>query len=224
MKPWSTPLSNHHLNTNHLHLDKNLTIHKPRLLLILMRQKQGTCCQERRRGSLDSEDEAAENSSKQGRNLQKDESEVFETPKQGKSSGETDISPQGLEAAETLAEALNVIMVFEDVVLDFQQYIKSTSEKSSYGREHVSANQREGKEIGKNKAEEELKMRRREELKRHDELATKKIARGHGKVYGYGYKERSRKRTGCRASKKIFQKLKLTREDVSIPNEMDKSQ
>ncbi|GKA28250.1 ribonuclease H-like domain-containing protein [Tanacetum coccineum] len=178
----------------------------------------------RRRGSLDSEDEAAENSSKQGRNLQKDESEVFETPKQGKSSGETDISPQGLEAAETLAEALNVIMVFEDVVLDFQQYIKSTSEKSSYGREHVSANQREGKEIGKNKAEEELKMRRREELKRHDELATKKIARGHGKVYGYGYKERSRKRTGCRASKKIFQKLKLTREDVSIPNEMDKSQ
>ncbi|GKF70758.1 hypothetical protein Tco_0203815, partial [Tanacetum coccineum] len=41
----------------------------------------------------DSEDEAAENSSKQGRNLQKDESEVFETPKQGKSLGETDISP-----------------------------------------------------------------------------------------------------------------------------------
>ncbi|GJR42989.1 putative ribonuclease H-like domain-containing protein [Tanacetum coccineum] len=57
----------------------------------------------------DSEDEAAENSSKQGRNLQKDESEVFETPKQGKSSGETDISPQGLEAAKTLAEALSQI-------------------------------------------------------------------------------------------------------------------
>ncbi|GJW56939.1 hypothetical protein Tco_0103670 [Tanacetum coccineum] len=57
----------------------------------------------------DSEDEAAKNSSKQGRNLQKDESEVFKTPKQGKSSGETDISPQGLEAAETLAEALSQI-------------------------------------------------------------------------------------------------------------------
>ncbi|GJU43934.1 retrovirus-related pol polyprotein from transposon TNT 1-94 [Tanacetum coccineum] len=57
----------------------------------------------------DSEDEAAKNSSKQGRNLQKDESEVFETPKQGKSSGETDISPQGLEAAKTLAEALSQI-------------------------------------------------------------------------------------------------------------------
>ncbi|GJV45591.1 hypothetical protein Tco_1430127 [Tanacetum coccineum] len=44
-----------------------------------------------------------------GRNLQKDKSEVFETPKQGKSSGETDISPQGLEAVETLAEALSQI-------------------------------------------------------------------------------------------------------------------
>ncbi|GJU93371.1 hypothetical protein Tco_1318127 [Tanacetum coccineum] len=44
-----------------------------------------------------------------GRNLQKDESEVFETPKQGKSLGETYISPQGLEAAETLAEALSQI-------------------------------------------------------------------------------------------------------------------
>ncbi|GJR83033.1 hypothetical protein Tco_0153818 [Tanacetum coccineum] len=32
---------------------------------------------------------------------EENESEVFETPKQGKSSGETDISPQGLEAAET---------------------------------------------------------------------------------------------------------------------------
>ncbi|GKA98890.1 hypothetical protein Tco_0826827 [Tanacetum coccineum] len=57
----------------------------------------------------DSEDEAAKNSSKQGRNLQKDETKVFETPKQDKSSGETDISPQGLEAAETLAEALSQI-------------------------------------------------------------------------------------------------------------------
>ncbi|GJU06129.1 retrovirus-related pol polyprotein from transposon TNT 1-94 [Tanacetum coccineum] len=40
---------------------------------------------------------------------QKMESEVFETPKQGKSSGETEISPQGLEAAETLAEVLSQI-------------------------------------------------------------------------------------------------------------------
>ncbi|GKE77285.1 hypothetical protein Tco_1543405, partial [Tanacetum coccineum] len=37
------------------------------------------------------------------------DSEDEATPKQGKSSGETDISPQGLEAAETLAEALSQI-------------------------------------------------------------------------------------------------------------------
>ncbi|GKB01482.1 hypothetical protein Tco_0829526 [Tanacetum coccineum] len=64
------------------------------------------------------EDEDAENSSKQGRNLQeegldemvrsimKDKSEDFETPTQGKTSGEADISPEGLEAAETLAKVL----------------------------------------------------------------------------------------------------------------------
>ncbi|GJW03226.1 hypothetical protein Tco_1562082 [Tanacetum coccineum] len=66
----------------------------------------------------DSEDEDAENSSKQGRNLQeegldemvrsimKEKSEEFETPTQGKTSGEADISPEGLEAAETLAKVL----------------------------------------------------------------------------------------------------------------------
>ncbi|GJS99320.1 putative ribonuclease H-like domain-containing protein [Tanacetum coccineum] len=66
----------------------------------------------------DSEDEYAKNSSKQGRNLQeegldemvrsimKKKSEEFETPTQGKTSGEADISPEGLEAAETLAKFL----------------------------------------------------------------------------------------------------------------------
>ncbi|GKC05642.1 hypothetical protein Tco_0997252 [Tanacetum coccineum] len=120
----------------------------------------------------DSEDEAAKNSSKQGRNLQKDESEVFETPKQGKSLGETNISPQGLEAAETLAEVLSQIKTkrrnvktgvrrrldAEDVSTDFQDVstgfeevstgftdIKSASEKVSSGGEHV--NQREGKAV-----------------------------------------------------------------------------
>ncbi|GJT15008.1 hypothetical protein Tco_0873714 [Tanacetum coccineum] len=167
----------------------------------------------------DSEDEAAENSSKQGRNLQKDESEVFETPKQGKSSGETDISPQGLEAAETLAEALSQIKTkrrnvktgvrrrldaedvstgFEDVSTGFTD-IKSASEKVSSGGEHVSASQREGKavleetpqtkrtkkqireeqaslaEIARIQAEEEAENARREELKRQDELAAKRL-------------------------------------------------
>ncbi|GJV18025.1 hypothetical protein Tco_1363348 [Tanacetum coccineum] len=167
----------------------------------------------------DSEDEAAENSSKQGRNLQKDELEVFETPKQGKSSGETYISPQGLEAAETLAEALSQIKTkrrnvktgvrrrldaedvstgFEDVSIGFTN-IKSASEKVSSGGEHVSASQIEGKavleetprtkrtkkqlreeqaslaEIARIQAEEEAKNARREELKRQDELAAKRL-------------------------------------------------
>ncbi|GJV90587.1 hypothetical protein Tco_1538400 [Tanacetum coccineum] len=63
----------------------------------------------------DSEDEDAKNSSKHGRylqeeglnemvrNIMKDKSEVFKTPTQGKTSGEADISPEGLEAAKTLA-------------------------------------------------------------------------------------------------------------------------
>ncbi|GKA19240.1 hypothetical protein Tco_0699155, partial [Tanacetum coccineum] len=42
----------------------------------------------------DSEDEEVENSSKQGRNLQKDMSKGYETPKQGITSGDMDISPQ----------------------------------------------------------------------------------------------------------------------------------
>ncbi|GJW84347.1 hypothetical protein Tco_0157492 [Tanacetum coccineum] len=188
----------------------------------------------------DSEDGAAENSSKQRRNLQKDKLEVFETPKQGKSSGETDISPQGLEVAKTLAEALSQIKTnrrnvktgvrrrldAEDVSTGFTEVstgftevstgftedstgftdvstgftdIKSASEKVSSGGEHVSASQREDKavleethqtkrtkiqireeqaslaEIARIQAEEEAKNARREELKRQDELAAKRL-------------------------------------------------
>ncbi|GJU02019.1 hypothetical protein Tco_1112357 [Tanacetum coccineum] len=122
------------------------------LLLILMRQTQGTY-----------------------------ESEVFETHKEGKSSGETDISPQGLEAAKTLAEALSQIKTkrrnvktgvrrrldaedvstsfedistgFEDVSTSFEDVstgfteIMFASEKVSSGGEHVSTSQREGKAV-----------------------------------------------------------------------------
>ncbi|GKA12496.1 hypothetical protein Tco_0692042 [Tanacetum coccineum] len=55
----------------------------------------------------DSEDEEVSNSSKQGRNLQKDKSEGYETPKEGTTTGDMDISPQGLEAAETLSQIKN---------------------------------------------------------------------------------------------------------------------
>ncbi|GKF52031.1 hypothetical protein Tco_0148498 [Tanacetum coccineum] len=148
----------------------------------------------------DSEDEAAENSSKQGRNLQKDESEVFETPKQGKSLGETDISPQGLEAAETLAEALSQIKTkrrnvktgvrrrldaedvstgFEDVSTGFEDVstgftdIKSASEKVSSGGEHVSASQREGKAV----LEETPQTKRTKKQIREEQASLAKIAR-----------------------------------------------
>ncbi|GKF20645.1 hypothetical protein Tco_0069283, partial [Tanacetum coccineum] len=60
----------------------------------------------------DSEDEDADISSKQGRNLQeegldemmKDKSEVFKTPTQRNTLGEEDISPTTLEAAKTLSK------------------------------------------------------------------------------------------------------------------------
>ncbi|GKC09891.1 hypothetical protein Tco_1001501, partial [Tanacetum coccineum] len=55
----------------------------------------------------DSEDEEVSNSSKQGRNLQKDKSEGYETPKEGTTTGDMDISPQGLEAAKTLSQIKN---------------------------------------------------------------------------------------------------------------------
>ncbi|GJY31727.1 hypothetical protein Tco_0415222 [Tanacetum coccineum] len=67
----------------------------------------------------DSEDEAAENSSKQGRNLQKDESEVFETLKQDVSTGFEDVST-GFEDVST---------GFEDVSIGFKN-IKVLEEDS----------------------------------------------------------------------------------------------
>ncbi|GJR02757.1 hypothetical protein Tco_0525741 [Tanacetum coccineum] len=164
----------------------------------------------------DSEDKAIQNSSKQGRNLQKDESEVFETPKQGKSSGETDISPQGLEAAETLAKALSQIKTkrinvktiirrrldaedvstgfedvstgfedvstgFEDVSTSFEDVstgfidIKSASEKTRRTKKQIREEQASLAEIARIQAEEEAKNARREELKRQDELAAKRL-------------------------------------------------
>ncbi|GKD40694.1 hypothetical protein Tco_1260901, partial [Tanacetum coccineum] len=146
----------------------------------------------RRVALTDSEDEDTENSSKQGRNLQIDKSEVFKTPKQGKSLGETDISPQVRRRLDTE----DVSTGFEDVSTGFTN-IKSASEKVSSGGEHVS--QREGKavleetpqtkrtkkqikeeqaslaEIARIQAEDKAENARREELKRHDELAAKRL-------------------------------------------------
>ncbi|GJX34364.1 hypothetical protein Tco_0245921, partial [Tanacetum coccineum] len=168
-------------------LEKDLkqTIGNAIVKLVKKVKKMEKVIKSRRVVLTDSEDEAAENCSKQGRNLQKDESEVFDTPKQGKSSGETDISPQVRRRLDA-----------EDVSTGFTN-IKSASEKVSSSGEHVS--QREGKavleetpqtkrtekqireeqaslaEIARLQAEDEAENARREELKRQDELAAKRL-------------------------------------------------
>ncbi|GJW68813.1 hypothetical protein Tco_0123237 [Tanacetum coccineum] len=132
-----------------------------------------------------------------GRNLTKGRIRSFETPKQGKSSGETDISPQGLEAAETLAEALSQIKTKRRNVKTRVRR-RLDSEKVSTGLEDVSTgfveevshcfiilslllpktNQEEQAslvEIARIQAEEEAENVRREELKRQDELAAKRL-------------------------------------------------
>ncbi|GJX64829.1 hypothetical protein Tco_0299172 [Tanacetum coccineum] len=182
---------------------------------------------------IDSEDEAAENSSKQGRNLQKDESEVFETPKQGKSSGETDISPQGLEAAETLAEALSQIKTkrrnvktgvrrrldaedvstgFEDVSTGFEDVstgftdIKSASEKVSSGGEHVSASQREGKAV----LEETPQTKRTKKQIREEQASLAEIARIQAEEEAENARREELKRQDELAAKRLQEELELS--------------
>ncbi|GKC50615.1 hypothetical protein Tco_1073360, partial [Tanacetum coccineum] len=178
----------------------------------------------------DLEDEAAENSSKQGRNLQKDESEVFETLKQGKSLGETYISPQGLEAAETLAEALNQIKTkrrnvksgvrrrldAEDICIGLEEVstgftdIKSASEKVSSGGEHVSATQREGKAV----LEETPQTKRTKKQIREQQASLAEIARIQAEEEDEKYKRRAKKtgRIGCKKIARGF----YTEEDWDI--------
>ncbi|GJX60046.1 putative ribonuclease H-like domain-containing protein [Tanacetum coccineum] len=177
----------------------------------------------------DSEDEAAENSSKQGRNLQKDESEVFETPKQGKSSGETDISPQGLEAAKTLAEVLSQIKTkrrnvktgvrrrldaedvstgfegFEDVSTGFTD-IKSASEKVSSGGEHVSASQREGKAV----LEETPQTKRTKKQIREEQASLAEIARIQAEDEAKNARREELKRQDELAAKRLQEELELS--------------
>ncbi|GJZ77478.1 putative ribonuclease H-like domain-containing protein [Tanacetum coccineum] len=101
-----------------------------------------------------------------GRNLQKDESEVFETPKQGKSSGEIDISPQGLEAAETLAEALSQIKTKRRNV--------KTGVRRRLDAEDLVPSQREGKAL----LEETLRPKDKKPIMRRqaiDKLAAKRL-------------------------------------------------
>ncbi|GKB06357.1 hypothetical protein Tco_0834590 [Tanacetum coccineum] len=102
---------------------------------------------------------------KMEKNLQKDESNSRSLPKQGKSSGETDINPQGLEAAKTLAEALSQIKTKRRNVKTGVRR-RLDAEDVSTGFEDISTDQKEqetnqrragldGAEIAKNTTEEE---------------------------------------------------------------------
>ncbi|GJV08786.1 putative ribonuclease H-like domain-containing protein [Tanacetum coccineum] len=141
----------------------------------------------------DSESEDAANSSKQGRNL--GEEDVFETPK-GKDSGEADISPSGLQAAETLVQVasqktktytrkvksglkkkLDVGVSSGDRKSAFEKF-KSVSEEIESGFTNISSgevrvNQRKGKEV----LEEQPQPKRSKKQIREEEANLAEIAR-----------------------------------------------
>ncbi|GKC10541.1 hypothetical protein Tco_1007323 [Tanacetum coccineum] len=165
----------------------------------------------------DSEDKDAENSSKQGRNLQeegldemvrsimKDKSEVFETPTQGKTSREADISLEGLEAAETLAKVLtqrtktytrkvktglkrkldaeeintsftDVSTAFTDVNTAFEE-IKSGDDEVNSGDESIIPSPKKGQREGKAALEEKSQSKRTKKQIREekDALIAKRV-------------------------------------------------
>ncbi|GJZ62622.1 hypothetical protein Tco_0618759 [Tanacetum coccineum] len=146
---------------------------------------------------IDSEDEDAENSSKHGRNLQeegldemvrstmKEKSEEFETPTQGKTSGEADISPKGLEAAETLAKVLTQrTKTYTSKVktglrrkLDADEVSTVLEEKSQSKRTKKPIREEQASlvEIVRLQAQEEAKNARKAEQQRQDALIAKRV-------------------------------------------------
>ncbi|GJW74218.1 hypothetical protein Tco_0133588 [Tanacetum coccineum] len=155
------------------------------------------------------------------------------TPKQGKSSGETNISPQGLEAAKTLAEALSQIKTkrrnvktgvrrrldakdvstgFEDVSTGFEDVstgfidIKSASEKVSSGGEHVSASQREGKAV----LEETPQTKRTKKQIREEQASLAEIARIQAEEEAENARREELKRQDELAAKRLQEELELS--------------
>ncbi|GJW89632.1 putative ribonuclease H-like domain-containing protein [Tanacetum coccineum] len=123
----------------------------------------------------DSEDEEAENSSKQGRNLQKegldelvrkDKSDVFVTPTQRKSSGEANVSPGGIEAANILTQVAS-----GGVISTYRRRRRAGKQSKDY----FSAAKENVQKITRIQAEEEAEHAMREELKRQDELVAKRL-------------------------------------------------
>ncbi|GJS67534.1 ribonuclease H-like domain-containing protein [Tanacetum coccineum] len=138
----------------------------------------------------DSESEDATNSSKQGRNL--GEEDVFETPK-GKDSGEADISPSGLQAAETLVQVASqktktytrrvksgLKKKLDVGVSSGDRKFKSASEEIKSGFTNISFGEiREEEaslaEIARIQAQEAAEIERKAELQRLDALAAKRL-------------------------------------------------
>ncbi|GJW99194.1 hypothetical protein Tco_0181002 [Tanacetum coccineum] len=136
----------------------------------------------------DSESEDAANSSKQGRNL--GEEDVFETPK-GKDSGEADISPSGLQAAETLVQVASqktktytrrvksgLKKKLDVGVSSGDRKFKSASEEIKSGFTNISSgevrvSQRKGKEV----LEEQPQPKRSKKQIREEEASLAEIAR-----------------------------------------------
>ncbi|GJV06503.1 ribonuclease H-like domain-containing protein [Tanacetum coccineum] len=111
----------------------------------------------------DSESEDAANSSKHGRNL--GEEDVFETPK-GKDSREADISPSGLQAAETLVQGLlkRLRLQHEDVKVQQRkekELLEETNLSLKYQRNRLETRKSQLSRNCKNPAQEAVETERK---------------------------------------------------------------
>ncbi|GJV64245.1 putative ribonuclease H-like domain-containing protein [Tanacetum coccineum] len=134
-----------------------------------------------------------------------DESEVFETPKQGKSLEETSISPQGERLdGEDVSTGFEG---FEDVSTSFTD-IKSASVKVSFGGEHLELSEAQKKRMAQ--VQEAAQFYTEEDW---DTIRVKLEANA----------DLVKEIAGKDALENLTKKLKSdTREDVSVPKEKDK--
>ncbi|GKD74157.1 hypothetical protein Tco_1332439 [Tanacetum coccineum] len=119
------------------------------------------------------------------RSIMKDKSEDFETLTQGKTLGEADISPEGLEAAETLAKVLTQrTKTYTRKVktglrrkLDADEVSTVLEEKSQSKRtkKPIREEQASLAEIVRLQAQEEAKNARKAEQQRQDALIAKRV-------------------------------------------------
>ncbi|GJQ93027.1 hypothetical protein Tco_0004166 [Tanacetum coccineum] len=197
----------------------------------------------------DSEDEDAENSSKQGRNLQeegldemvrsimKDKSEDFETPTQGKTSGEADISPEGLEAAETLAKVLTqrtktytrkvktglrrkldadevstgegINTGFTDVNTAFEE-IKSGDDEVNSGDESIIPSPKKGQREGKAVLEEKSQSKRTKKQIREEQASLAEIVRLQAQEEAENARKAELQRQDALIAKRVQDELELS--------------